>query len=124
MKKRMFLMLSVVVVFIGAVGGFKFLQIRDAMAQGAAYQPPPEAVTTIVAHQEQWADKLKAIGTVVAVNGVDVSADLPGVVEQIHFESGRPVEKGSVLVTLDTRQERAQLAAAVAERDRLAVDLR
>jgi membrane fusion protein, multidrug efflux system len=45
-----------------------------------------------------------------------VSADLPGVVERIAFESGDAVHQGDVLVALDTRQERAQLAAAEAER--------
>jgi membrane fusion protein (multidrug efflux system) len=54
---------------------------------------------------------------VVAVNGVTVSADLPGVIEQIAFDSGRHVSKGDVLVRLDTKQERAQLAAADAQRD-------
>ncbi|HEY0593359.1 MAG TPA: efflux RND transporter periplasmic adaptor subunit [Thermoanaerobaculia bacterium] len=114
MAKRMLIMLAVVVPIIGALGGVKYLQIRSAMAAGAAYQPPPEAVTTVVAGEEPWESTLGAIGTVVAVNGVTVSADLPGVVEQIAFESGRQVSKGGVLVRLDASQERAQLAAAEA----------
>jgi membrane fusion protein (multidrug efflux system) len=69
-------------------------------------------VTTIVATQEQWPSTLSAIGTVAAVNGVTVSADLPGTVERIAFESGMPVRQGDVLALLDTKQERAQLAAA------------
>jgi membrane fusion protein (multidrug efflux system) len=59
---------------------------------------------------------------VAAVQGVTVSADLPGTVQRILFESGRAVRPGDVLVELDTRQERAQLAAAEAERDRARVD--
>jgi membrane fusion protein (multidrug efflux system) len=47
---------------------------------------------------------------------VTVSADLPGIVEDISFDSGRMVQKGEVLLRLDTRQERAQLAAAEAQR--------
>ena len=46
MKKRMFLMLGAVLVFILLVGGFKFFQIKAAMA-GINYHPPPEAVTTL-----------------------------------------------------------------------------
>jgi membrane fusion protein (multidrug efflux system) len=46
-----------------------------------------------------------------------VSADLPGTVARINFDSGKPVHQGDVLVELDTRQERAQLAAAEAQRD-------
>jgi len=46
-----------------------------------------------------------------------VSADLPGVVREIHFESGRRVGAGELLIELDAAQERAQLAAALAQRD-------
>ena len=95
----------------------KFRQIQTAIAQGAAFQPPPEAVTTIVAQQEKWPATLSAIGTVAAVQGVTVSADLPGTVERIAFESGQSVREGEVLALLDTRQEQAQLAAAEAQRD-------
>jgi membrane fusion protein (multidrug efflux system) len=87
------------------------------MAQGASFQPPPEAVTTIVAQQEQWPITLNAIGTMAAVQGVTVSADLPGTVTRIAFESGRSVRQGDVLAELDTRQEHAQLAAIEAQRD-------
>jgi membrane fusion protein, multidrug efflux system len=95
----------------------KFKQIQTAIAQGAAFQPPPEAVTTVVASQEKWPSTLAAIGTVAAVRGVTVSADLPGVVNRIAFESGQSVRDGDMLALLDTRQERAQLAAAEAQRD-------
>jgi membrane fusion protein (multidrug efflux system) len=124
MMKRMILMLAVVVVFIAALGVVKFSQIRGAMAQGASFQPPPEAVTTAVAEQVEWPATVSAIGTVTAVQGVIVSADLPGIVEKIAFDSGRQVRKGDLLVKLDTSQEEAQLAAAAARRDlaRLSLD--
>jgi membrane fusion protein (multidrug efflux system) len=74
-------------------------------------------VTTIVAREEPWPATLGAIGTVAAVQGVTVSADLPGIVDRIAFVSGRTVRAGQILVELDTRQEEAQLAAAEAQRD-------
>jgi len=117
MLKRMIVMLVVTLAIVAALGFVKFKQIESAIAQGAAYQPPPEAVTTIVAAREEWPSTLTAIGTVAAVRGVTVSADLPGVVDRIAFESGLPVREGDVLAVLDTRQERAQLAAAEAQRD-------
>ncbi len=123
MMKRMVLMLAVVIAFLAALGGFKFFQIRSAMAAGASYQPPPEAVTTVVAKLEPWDTTLSAIGTVAAVNGVMVSADLPGLVDEIAFESGRHVEKGDVLVRLDAKQEQAQLAAAQAQMELARVEL-
>ncbi len=117
MKKRMIVMLACMVVFIAALGGVKFMQIKSAMAVYASFTPPPEAVTTIVARQERWPATLGAIGTVAAVRGVTVSADLPGIVDRIAFESGARVSAGDVLVQLDTRQEQAQLAAAEARRE-------
>jgi membrane fusion protein (multidrug efflux system) len=60
---------------------------------------------------------LNVIGTAAAIQGVTVSADLPGTVYKINFESGKAVRAGDVLVELDTRQERAQLAAAESDRD-------
>jgi membrane fusion protein (multidrug efflux system) len=113
----MVLMLILTGAIIAALGFVKFQQIQEAIAQGAAYQPPPEAVTTIVARQETWPTKLTAIGTMAAVQGVTVSADLPGIVDRINFESGRQINVGDVLVELNTSQEQAQLAAAEAERD-------
>ena len=112
MKKRMTLMLVTLAACLAAVGALKFGQVRAAVARNSSFQPPPEAVTTTVAREEPWPANLSAIGTVVAVHGVMVSADLPGVVDTLHFESGRPVAEGTVLAELDSRQERAQLAAA------------
>ena len=122
MAKRMILTLVILVAVVGALGFVKFKQIQIAIAEGAAFQPPPEAVTTVVAREEEWPATLSAIGTVAAVQGVTVSADLPGIVDRISFESGRAVQAGDVLVQLDTRQERAQLAAVEAQRDLARVD--
>jgi membrane fusion protein (multidrug efflux system) len=116
-KKRMLIMLAAVVVFLGAIGSVKYFQIKSAIAAGSSYAPPPEAVTTMVAKQEQWPEVLGAVGSVYAVKGVMVSADLPGLVAKIHFESGSTVQAGSVLAELDTTQERAQLEAAEAQRE-------
>jgi membrane fusion protein (multidrug efflux system) len=113
----MLVMLALTTVLVAGLGFVKFKQIQTAIAQGAAFQPPPEAVTTIVAREEQWPATLSAIGTVAAVHGVSVSADLPGTVDRIGFDSGNAVREGDVLALLDTRQERAQLAAAEAQRD-------
>ena len=117
MAKRMTLMLALATVVIASLGFVKFRQIQTAIAQGSSFQPPPTAVTTVVAKKETWLGTLNVIGTAAAVQGVTVSADLPGTVDRIAFDSGKPVNAGDVLVELDTRQERAQLAAMEAQRD-------
>jgi membrane fusion protein (multidrug efflux system) len=116
MAKRMILMLGAAAVLLTALGFLKFKQIHSAV-QAAAFQPPPEAVTSIVAHREQWPATLNVIGTMEAVQGVTVSADLPGAVARVAFDSGKSVHQGDILVELDTRQERAQLASLEAQRD-------
>jgi len=117
MAKRMIVMFAVMAAFIAALGVVKFRQIQIAVAQAASFQPPPEAVTTILAKSEEWPATLSAIGTVAAVQGVTVSADLPGIIDRIAFDSGKTVQAGEMLVQLDTRQEQAQLTAAEAQRD-------
>jgi membrane fusion protein, multidrug efflux system len=115
MAKRMLLMLLLAALIVGGLGFTKYKQI-DAMTH-MVMQLPPEAVTTVVTKREKWPATLDVIGSVAAVQGVTVSADLPGTVDKIDFESGQAVKVGDVLVELDTRQERAQLAAAEAQRD-------
>lgn len=117
MAKRMFFMLAVVIVVVAGLGFFKYRQIQTAIAMGSSFAPPPDAVTTVVAKSENWPSTLDVIGTTAAIRGVTVSADLPGTVSKINFESGQSVHAGDVLVELDTRQERAQLAAAESDRD-------
>lgn len=117
MLKRMIVMAAATLTVVAGLGFVKFKQIQTAIAQGAAFVPPPEAVTTIVASEESWPSTLTAIGTIAAARGVTISADLPGVVDRIAFESSQSVRDGDVLAVLDTRQERAQLAAAEAQRD-------
>ncbi len=116
MAKRIFLTLAVAAVLIISLGYFKTRQIQAAV-QAHSFQPPPEAITTVVVKQETWPTTLSVVGTMEAVHGVTVSADLPGTVDRITFDSGRPVRQGEILVQLDTRQERAQLAANEAQRD-------
>ena len=117
MARRMWLMLLVVGLFIAAIGTYKYLQISAAIKQGSSYQPPPDAVTTVIARQDDWPSSLNAIGSVAAVHGVTVGADLSGIVRGIDFESGRSVAAGQTLVRLETGTEQAQLAQAQAQFD-------
>ncbi len=114
MKKHMFQMLAVVLAIVAILGFVKFQQIQTAIAAGKSFTMPPESVTSIIATEDQWQGTLEAVGSVEPVQGVTLSADLPGVVERIAFESGSNVAAGQALVVLDSRQERAQLASAQA----------
>ena len=117
MTKRLILTLVAMAAIIGGLGLVKFRQVEAAIAQGSSFKMPPTAVTTVVAQRETWPSTLSVIGTAAAVQGVTVSADLPGTIDKIHFESGQWVHEGDVLVELDIRQEKAQLANLEAQRD-------
>jgi len=117
MAKRMILMLSVTILLLTALGFVKYRQVETAVHAAASFAPPPEAVTSVVAKREFWPATMSVIGTMEAVQGVTISADLPGTVAKIGFDSGQAIKKGDVIVELDTRQERAQLAALEAQRD-------
>ncbi len=116
MLKRIGIVVAIIIVIVGALAFVKYRQIKAAMS-GGAWSPPPEAVTTVVAKEDSWQGTQHAIGSATAVSGVTVSADLPGIVQEITFVSGHAANAGDVLVRLDTTQERAQLAASEAQRD-------
>jgi len=121
--KRMLIMLVLVLIVVAALGFIKFRQIQAAIAAGAAFAPPPTAVTTAVAELSVWQPALRAVGSLKAVNGVTVSTDLAGIVSEILFESGATVKKGALLVRLDSQQEAASLRSAEARRDLAKVNL-
>jgi len=123
MWKRMLIMLGLVVLFGTGIALVFVHNFRAKMAAFAKMTPPPAAVTTLTAKPQTWQPMLNAVGSLKAVNGVLVSTDLAGIVSEIAFESGKPVQKGALLVRLDTKQEEAQLAAAQARLDLAQVSL-
>jgi membrane fusion protein (multidrug efflux system) len=123
MNKRMLQMLGTVVLVVAILGFVKYRQISAAIAANKSFAPPPEAVTTVVAKEAEWSSTLDAVGSISPVQGVTLSADLPGVISKIAFVSGARVSEGQVLVELDTRQERAQLASAEAQLELARVNL-
>jgi membrane fusion protein (multidrug efflux system) len=107
-------------VLISGLAAVKYKQIASLISMGHAMEkagPPPEAVGSTLARADTWQETLDAVGNVVAARGVTVSNDAPGIVAAIHFESGKMVHEGDVLVELDSNVERSQLAAVEARRD-------
>jgi membrane fusion protein (multidrug efflux system) len=102
-------------VIIAVIGLLKARQISQAIAMGKSFRMPPDAVTTVKVASETVLPSIPAVGSLSSPQGVMMSADLPGVVTAIPFESGSHVTNGQVLVRLDTRQEEAQLRTALAK---------
>jgi membrane fusion protein (multidrug efflux system) len=114
MKKRILLALAGLTALVGILGGIKGLQIDRMIAHGKQMLPPSEAVTTAVAILQTWESLLPAVGSLAAVQGVTVTAELTGKVVQIAFTPGSRVKAGDMLVKQDTSSEEAQLRSAEA----------
>ncbi|HLC08915.1 MAG TPA: efflux RND transporter periplasmic adaptor subunit [Methyloceanibacter sp.] len=110
MIKRFIIAAVIVALFLGGVGYFQFVMkpkfIGDFMAKMV---PPPATVTTEKAKTAIWADQVHSIGTLIAIQGVDVAPEVGGVVVNYFFDSGQDVEKGAKLVELDNSVQQAEL---------------
>jgi membrane fusion protein, multidrug efflux system len=115
MKKRLLLTLAGLVVLVVVLGGVKALQIGKMIDQGKKFVPPPETVTSTQVRAVLWETSLTAVGTLSAVQGVTVAAELAGKVVDIAFEAGTPVKQGDILLRQDVSSEEAQLPGALAQ---------
>jgi len=114
MKNRVIFTIVGLVVLIGILGGIKGLQIFRMIAYGKQFVPPSETVTTFEVHPDLWESLLTSVGSLEAVQGVMVTAELKGKVEKIAFDPGVMVQAGDLLVQQDISSETAQLQAAEA----------
>jgi membrane fusion protein (multidrug efflux system) len=114
MTKRIIITVLALLVLVGGLGGIKMLQIRKMIAQGAQMKPPPETVTVATVQSDRWESVLTAVGSLEAVQGTTITAELSGKVVKLAFEAGSKVQAGDLLVQQDTSSEEAQLRAAEA----------
>lgn len=124
MIKKIFLALLLVALVGGGLAGIKALQIRKMIDQGQAMVMPPAVVSTANATSVSWETVLTAVGSVTAVQGVTLTAETPGKVVRIAFDSGDRVAAGDVLVQLDVSQETAQLRALEASENLARISLK
>ena len=109
MTKRMLIMIGGVVVVVILLGFGFFLHIQKLIA--SAPKPFAQTLTATKVSSTDWQPALAAVGSVVAVRGVDVTTEIAGLVREIHFKSGQDVRQGDVLVELNADADKAQLAA-------------
>jgi len=115
MTKKIILALSGILVIAGSLAGIKVLQIRTMMSTGSEFKMPPTTVNTVVAMRDNWAATLHSVGSLSAVQGVTVAAELVGKITRIAFQAGSDVQAGALLIQQDVSTEQAQLPGAEAE---------
>lgn len=111
MFRRMAIMLVAVGLVFAAVFGFEAFRARMIQKAITGLRNPPQAVSTITAGQQQWQDRLNAVGSTRAEKGADLSPQVAGIVKAIHFQSGEKVEQGTLLVELEDADDVAHLHA-------------
>ena len=112
MKKKIIIAVIGLAVLIGIIAGIKGLQIGKMMGQTRLI--PAETVTAAAVQQQAWEATIASVGSLVAVQGVVVAAEMTGKVVQLAFEPGTMVQTGDLLVQQDIAAETAQLRSAEA----------
>ena len=119
MIRRVFYLLLVTILLGGLAGAIAYYafdfkpKMLATVILGAPR--PPETVAAEPARMDTWQPQISAIGTLTASEGIDITPQLGGLVEQINFESGQDVKKGQLLVKLDTSTEEADIRSIEAE---------
>ena len=109
MVKPLLFMAVAVAAVLGGIFGWQFFVGSMMKKYMGAAANAPQTVSTVSAVAASWQPQLRATGTLRAVRGADLSAQAPGVVEQIGFDSGNDVPEGRVLIRLKPNDDYARL---------------
>jgi len=107
--KRWFIMLGSVAALVVVIGGIWGYNLSKKIAAFKAAGQPKQTVTAMKAAPQSWHHQIAAVGTVHAVRGADLSAEVAGIVDVIRFESGADVKAGTLLVELRAHDDIARL---------------
>ncbi|MCL9654963.1 efflux RND transporter periplasmic adaptor subunit [Pseudomonas protegens] len=114
LRRRMLIMLSVVLLVVLLLAGYKAFSIYK-MVQVYSAPKPPISVAVITADERPWQSRLPSVGSLKALQGVNLSLEVAGTVKDLQFESGQQVKAGQPLLTLDSAVESALLETAQAD---------
>lgn len=114
LRRRMLIMLAIVLLIVLILGGYKAFSIYQQIQMFTAPKPPV-SVAAATAEQRPWQQRLPAVGSLKALQGVELSLEQAGTVKSLHFESGQQIKQGQLLLQLDSDQEAALLGTAQAD---------
>ncbi len=121
LRRRMLIMLGIVLLIVLVLGGYKAFSIYQQIQMFSAPKPPVSVAAT-AARELSWQSRLPAVGSLKALQGVDLSLETDGTVKALKFESGQPVSQGQPLLELDSEVETALLGTAQADLGLATVD--
>ena len=116
-RRRLWLWLPLVVllavgVYVG-VGAFPIIAFQTKGFPA----PPPASVSTAKAVLEEWMPQIEVVGTFQPVRGADLSVEVPGIIDQVSFDSGGNVAAGAQIIKLRDSDDVAKLRTLEANRD-------
>lgn len=114
LRRRMLIMLAVVLLIVLILGGYKGFSIYRQIQVFSAPKPPI-SVAAALASERSWQERLPAVGSLKALQGVELSLEIAGTVRALHFTSGQQVKAGQLLLQLDSGEETALLGTAQAD---------
>jgi membrane fusion protein (multidrug efflux system) len=113
--KRLILMVLLLVVIFGGIFGWKYFTGMKMAAMMSA-PPPPAVIASALVEAQSWQPFLHAVGSVTAMQGIYVTTEVAGKVDEILAVSGRTVEAGDLLLRLDDSVDQADLKGLIAQR--------
>ena len=102
-------MLIVVGIVLGGIFGFITFKGRMIKEFMSSQGEPLQTVSTTTAGYLEWLPKLEAVGSLQAVQGANMSAEVAGIVEEIYFKQGDNVKLGTPLLQLRAADDIAKL---------------
>ncbi len=115
MARRLIVMTALLTLVFGSLFGWKAFVRQKTAEYLANARPPAVVVSSAEAREERWQQQVETVGTLFAIQGVDVSSEVPGTVADISFQSGQQIRRGDLLVQLDATAERAELRSLEAQ---------
>jgi len=109
MKKPMLIMLIAMAVLFGGIFAFHIVKSLMIKKYVSSMRNPVVTVSTIKASKQPWQTTLYSTGSLSAINGVNVTTELAGMIRKINFNSGTQVQTGDILVELNADPDIAQL---------------
>ena len=122
MIKPLIVLVAVAALLLAAIYGWQSFVGRMMKKGMAAAATAPQVVSAIAAKPTVWQSQLHAVGSLRAVRGADLAAEIGGVVDALNFDSGNQVQAGAVLLRLRLNDDPAKLlqlqaAAELAEQN-------
>jgi len=114
-RKRMVWMLLGVGLLFGGLYGYRMFGAYMMQKYLASNTRPPATVTAMRVSYQDWQPTLHAIGSLRALQGVNISTEAAGKVGRVYIQSGQQVKKGALLLELDHADADAQLRALEAD---------